>query len=415
MQDVDVLRRSWKVFSDSMFSLTGLYPSVLNVSAASFTNLVWKTTIECNKEIGVIPRNNYFYQDKQSVVAYEWLSWLDAFYFAYELVFAGKCGEGEKRVMLNRKYKVDGYHEKTKTIFEFAGCTVHGCDKCTRPDDRSVYSNRKNRDLKTEMDNRLARFEQCGYSVEVMWECEWKRLKETDEVVKTQLQEISDETYKRKSIDPRDALFGGRTEVFSMFFDASCEEGLRRERRVKGTGINSMYPCIMAKGKFPLDHPKALVSPPSRCNTSPHVYFGLVLAKVYPPRGLFFPVLPCRVPDGKGNTKLMFVLCFKCAVEKNQEKCNHTDEERALCDTWCSEELYEAQRQGYKIVEITAVWDYGENYRCGLLLEFVKKFYTEKVHSSGFPKSCDTKEKQEEFIREFQEREGIKLDPTKMI
>ena len=71
MQDVDVLRRSWKVFSDSMFSLTGLYPSVLNVSAASFTNLVWKTTIECNKEIGVIPRNNYFYQDKQSVVAYE--------------------------------------------------------------------------------------------------------------------------------------------------------------------------------------------------------------------------------------------------------------------------------------------------------------------------------------------------------
>ena len=415
MQDVDVLRRSWIAYSDSMFSLTGLYPGVLNVSAASFTNLVWKTTIESNEEIGVIPRDNYFYQDKQSAVAYEWLSWLDAFYFSYELMYAGKCEEGEKRVVLNRKYKVDGFHEKTKTIFEFAGCAVHGCDKCTRPDDRSVYSNRKNRDLKTEMDNRLACFYRAGYHVEVMWECEWKRLKEVDQIVRDQLQEISDETYRRKPIEPRDALYGGRTEVFSMFFDAECEEGSRRKRRVKGVDINSMYPDRMAKGKFPLGHPKALVGPPSRFDYSPNAYFGLVLAKVYPPRDPFFPVLPSRIPDGKGNTKLMFVLCYKCAVERNQEKCKHGDEERALCDTWCSEELYEAQKQGYKIAEITAVWDYGDNYRFGLFREFIKKFYTEKVHSSGYPKSADTREKRDAFLLEFENREGIKLDPAKMV
>ena len=415
MQDVDVLRRSWLVFSDSMFSLTGLYPGVLNVSAASFTNLVWKTTIESDKEIGVIPRNNYFYQDKQSAIAYEWLSWLDAFYFAYELIFAGKCEQGEKRVSLNRKYKVDGYYKRTKTVFAFAGCAIHGCDRCTRPDNRCVYSNRKNCNVKTEMDNRLARFERCGYKVEVMWECDWKPLKETDAVVRAQLQEFRDETYKRKSIEPRDALFGGRTEVFSMFFDASCEEVLGCKRRMKGVDINSMYPCTMAKGKFLLGHPKSLVGPPSRFDTSPNVYFGLISAKGYPPRGLLFPVLPYRVPDGKGNTKLVFVLCLKCAMMKQQEKCTHTDEERALCDTCCSEELYKAQRQGYKIAQKTAVWDYGGNYCYGLFLEFVKKFYAEKVHSSGFPNSCDTNEKKAEFIHQFHEREGIKLDPTKMV
>lgn len=196
MQDVDVLRRSWLAFEKSMFELTGLYPGILNMSAASFTNLVWKTTIESDREIGIVPRNNYFYQDRQSKVAYEWLSWLDAFYYGYELLFAGKCEEGEKRVLINRKYKVDGYHEATKTIFEFAGCAVHGCDKCTLPDKRSVFDNETNRDRKTQFDNRLARFAQCGYKVEVMWECEWKDLKERDESVRLQLEEIADETYE---------------------------------------------------------------------------------------------------------------------------------------------------------------------------------------------------------------------------
>ena len=150
-------------------------------------------------------------------MAYEWLSWLDAFYYGYELLFAGKCEEGEKRVLINRKYKVDGYHEATKTIFEFAGCAVHGCDKCTLPDKRSVFDNETNRDRKTQFDNRLARFTQCGYKVEVMWECEWKDLKEKDESVRLQLEEIANETYKREPINPRDALYGGRTEVFSVF------------------------------------------------------------------------------------------------------------------------------------------------------------------------------------------------------
>ena len=142
-----------------------------------------------------------------------------------------------------------------------------------------------NRDRKTQFDNRLARFAQCGYKVEVMWECEWKDLKERDESVRLQLEEIADETYKREPIIPRDALFGGRTEVFAMFFEASMQVDGKKGKMVD---INSMYPHVMDSGKMPLDHPTVKVGPPSRFDTSPDVYFGLVKAKVYPPRGLFF-------------------------------------------------------------------------------------------------------------------------------
>lgn len=156
-------------------------------------------------------------------MAYEWLSWLDAFYYGYEVLFAGKCEEGEKRVLINRKYKVDGYHKATKTIFEFAGCAVHGCDKCTLPDKRSVFDNETNRDRKTQFDNRLARFAQCGYKVEVMWECEWKDLKERDESVRLQLEEIADETYKREPIIPEMLFMVVGQKFFLCFSTLPCK------------------------------------------------------------------------------------------------------------------------------------------------------------------------------------------------
>lgn len=414
MRDVDVLRRSWLAFQQSMFEITGLIPGILNMSAASFTNLVWKTTLESSFEIGIVPRNNYFYQDNQSAVAFEWLSWLDAFYYSYEMIYAGKCQQGEKRVVVGKKFKVDGYHPPTKRVFEFAGCFYHGCDRCTLPDKRSVYSNLTNRDLKTQFDNRVSRLVNAGLQVEVMWECEWKKLKSADVEVQEQLLEIADETYKRDPLNPRDALYGGRTEVFAMFFDSLLNEDPLLAG-MAGVDINSMYPSIMANGKMPFGHPKSLVGPPSRFDHTPYKYFGAIRAKVYPPRGLFFPVLPCRIPTGNGNHKLMFTLCFTCAKNKQQETCCHSDEERALYDTWCSDELYQAVEDGYVIAFISAVWDYENRFRFGLFREFVKKFYQIKVQASGYPKNCDTDEKKATFIREFEEKEGIKLDPSKMV
>ena len=41
------------------------------------------------------------------------------------------CNGGEVVIQINGKtYKVDGYCENTKTIYQFHGCYFHGCSSC---------------------------------------------------------------------------------------------------------------------------------------------------------------------------------------------------------------------------------------------------------------------------------------------
>lgn len=76
-------------------------------------------------------------------------------------------------------------------------------------------------------------------------------------------------------------------------------------------------------------------------------YFGIILCKVLPPRGLYLPVLPFRC-----NGKLLFPLCRTCAESMNQSPCNHTDSERTIIGTWVSEEIKLAIKKGYVVEEV---------------------------------------------------------------
>ena len=121
-RDVDVLMGSWLRFQKEMYEITGVFPGVENCSAASFTNMVWKSTIG-RGEVGIVPVDNYVHNDKQSEVATEWLLWLNSTRFNGRIQFAGLSASGERRIRLpGVYYKVDGFNESTNTVFEFAGC-----------------------------------------------------------------------------------------------------------------------------------------------------------------------------------------------------------------------------------------------------------------------------------------------------
>lgn len=76
-------------------------------------------------------------------------------------------------------------------------------------------------------------------------------------------------------------------------------------------------------------------------------YFGVILCRVVPPRGLYLPVLPYRCQN-----KLMFPLCRTCAETTQQSTCKHKDDERALVGTWVSEELKLAKSKGYRFTHV---------------------------------------------------------------
>lgn len=57
----------------------------------------------------------------------------------------------------------------------------------------------------------------------------------------------------------------------------------------------------------------------------------------------------------RSNGKLTFPLCRLCVETKQQQLCEHKDDERALSGTWVTEEVKKALEKDYKIIKIYEV------------------------------------------------------------
>jgi G:T-mismatch repair DNA endonuclease (very short patch repair protein) len=89
---------------------------------------------------------------------------------------------GEHRIKASKKYDADGYCKEINTIFEFQGCYYHGCKKCfpsgTNPTSKKSYCELYEKTIKKK--------EYCineGYKYIEIWECEWTKIKKTDELL----------------------------------------------------------------------------------------------------------------------------------------------------------------------------------------------------------------------------------------
>ena len=71
-------------------------------------------------------------------------------------------------------------------------------------------------------------------------------------------------------------------------------------------------------------------------------------------------------------------------------------------------------QQGYRIIKIYEVWHFPEDQRKeGLFAEYVKKWLKNKTRATGWPKYCVTAEQKAEYVRSYEEMEGVQLDPNK--
>ncbi|XP_055349061.1 uncharacterized protein LOC129595951 [Paramacrobiotus metropolitanus] len=165
----------------------------------------------------------------------------------------------------------------------------------------------------------------------------------------------------------------------------------------------SLYPYINKTGQYPVGHPEMIISDFDDVKN----YFGMVFCQVIPPEKLHFPVLPFTI-----NGKLIFTLCMACAVSKNNDYCNHTDQERCLEGVWCTPELHHALDRGYKVHKIYEVWHWNHK-RFGLFSEYVEKFLKEKVDASDWPSYATTPETRKQYLREVLERETVSLIPDR--
>ena len=409
--DVNLLKQGCQAFQEEFQREAGFNPMEKCFTIASACNLYWRKNHLTPNTIAVEPLHSWRgAQVNNSVMALQWL------YYQENLL--GKEGASVDRIKhvrnggeqsirtANKIYKVDGYDDTTRTVYEFHGCFYHGCPKCYPVRDIKHYASpdRTFEELyQATLAKRMALL-RAGFKVLEIWQCEWQeQVKKNAEV-----QRFLNSFDLVPPLQPRDSFFGGRTGAVALHSVAGEGEEIRY------TDITSLYPWVNKNCCYPVGHPQIITQPMDQSIRS---YFGIALVDILPPTGLFHPVLPVR-----SGGKLTFPLCSKCVQEEQTKPmlqrthyCTHTDAERMLRGTWCTPEIEKAIEKGYQIIKIHEVWNFPESQRkTGLFAEYVNKWLKTKQEASGWPSWCVNIEQKRQYIQEYQEREGIRLDISKI-
>ena len=116
---------------------------------------------------------------------------------------------------------VDVFCKKTNTVYEFQGCFWHGCQRCYTSDRINPVNQRDMLELRvTEQKNR--RIRDLEYNLVEVYECELQKNTMFKKWCKNNTIDIV------TPLNPRDAFFGGRTNVTKLTYNFKPNEYQRR-------------------------------------------------------------------------------------------------------------------------------------------------------------------------------------------
>ena len=311
----------------------GVDPFRVAITLASLCNHIYRRNFMNEDTIAVIPENGYNPKQNSSKKAIQWLQYVASLENIYIQHIANV---GEYRV---GSFQVDGMCQQTKTIYEFYGCYWHGCKKCFS---YGTWNSTRNYTMGYLNFATMARRDKLqsqmpGYRIVEKWECEFDEECKQD----IRLEQFITNNSIIESLKPRDALYGGRTNAFQLYY--KCKEN----EKIKYYDFTSLYPAVQKQESYPIGYPEIITKFASNDISK---FFGLVKCKIVPPARLYAPVLPARI-----NHKLVFTLCHQCALDQ-EAVCKHNDAKRAITGTWPTIEVNKALEKGYQIVQIFEVW-----------------------------------------------------------
>ncbi|MCP4347316.1 MAG: hypothetical protein GY795_17560, partial [Desulfobacterales bacterium] len=211
-------------------------------------------------------------------------------------------------------------------------------------------------------------------------------------------------------MDPRMALFGGRTNAIKLLHE------FRDGEKGHYADFCSLYPTTLMYDEFPIGHPTIITERFQPITVDAKPYKGIIFCTVLPPRKLFHPVLPY-----KSLGKTTFPLCRTCMETRQQSECLHSMDERQFAGVWCHTELYKAVNLGYEVVQIHEVYHYerwmqfdGKDPKTGLFTDYISIFMKLKQEKSGWPDWVQADDDAEKYIQDYEKHVGIKLDPNEI-
>lgn len=400
ISDCEILMITVEQFRREFKSMTSIDPISRNFTLPSICMEVFRSQMLEDDTIGITPIIPYGKKRRDSKIAKVYLDWIEE---------STKCTLTREQKLGNTY--VDGYDEDSSTIFEFLGCFFHGCLKCFTDRSANHFDGDTMQEKYMKLQDRINYFEHMKNNINpqltwtLMWECEFKQMVKSNEQLNMFHKERRmywDKIESLGHLDLRDAYFGGRTNNIRFH----CIITDKENECIKYQDFTSLYPSVLFRHPYPVGHPKVINS---GFDYTIQSYFGFIKCKILAPNQLFFPILPSRI-----NGKLMFVLCESCAFRKTSELCTHTDEERAFVGSFCTVELKEAVKYGYRIIEMYEVLHY-ENQSTSLFDGYIEMFMREKFHASGYPEWVKSEEDKHHFIEDLSRRQGIKLEKEKIM
>ena len=238
--DVDILRRSMLKFREDFITIANIDP-LQYITIASVCMTVYRSQFMPANTIGIIKDSAK--TETFSKISMNWLKWI----WDTQNIYIQHALNGGEHV-IPKVGKVDGFCKDTNTVYEFQGCFWHGCEKCYTENTINPFNQVEMAELKKRTHIKNQKITDLGYNLIEVYECEIT--KNSDFKKWTKANEVEIVT----PLNPRDAFFGGRTNVTKLKYDFKDDE--------KGRYVDfvSLYPTVQYFKTYPVGHPTKILN-----------------------------------------------------------------------------------------------------------------------------------------------------------
>ena len=299
----------------------------------------------------------------------------------------------------------------------FMGCISHGhlLDECPiTPPNSSKWTTNYYKKTFGELNERFKQqkevlTEKYGITAfEVIYECQLEAIEQGN------FRQLADHNVRRECesirsfltnnfiprpterLEPREALRGGKTEVYNLYFKPEENPGYK----LFYLDACSLYPTIAMiepyASQFPTGRYSILIGDSIKavfydeCLKKWRINFGakkvdvngLVQVQVYPPKSENLPFLGIKY-----KLRTYYALCYKCVITNRKSDCNHSDEERSWTSVYVSTEINYASQLGYKF-KFFEIYQYPST--AAIFKKTTKVLSSYKIRHSGFPEYVKT-------------------------